>query len=100
MNKCTGGIQLEFGTYLTPEQAWDRVKDLALDNPDYAANSVEWFEERAKINEPCSVCEVNKVWRYGGTDLCFCCMIGETDVSTDCELYLDEGEEHVKNDHH
>jgi hypothetical protein len=79
-------VMHHFGFYLTPEQAYFKNKSIATGNPDYPMQTLEDWIARSKINVPCTVCGVEKVWRYGGLDLCFYCMTGESDASDDYEL--------------
>jgi len=64
-----------FAAYLTPEQAREKG----------TMESLKELRKRARINRVCENCE-NPVWRYGGADMCFPCVTGETDASEDYEL--------------
>lgn len=70
-----------FCRYLTPEEAvaFDRQH-----NP-RSVSSIEYYKKRAKLNKTCCNCD-EKVWRYGGGDMCFSCTTGESDASGDYEL--------------
>lgn len=80
-----------FGQYLTPEQAYENNKDVATNNPDYPMQTLEDYTKRSKVNGMCTVCEMEKIWRYGGTDMCFSCLTGEADASDDYELIYGGG---------
>jgi len=69
-----------FDNYITAEQAYEMNKEL---NPE---STLEDWKKRAKMTEVCTVCGMEEVWRYGGTDMCFHCTTGESDTSEDYEL--------------
>lgn len=71
-----------FGLYLSPEQMFAR--DTSINGkPLY---TLQEYIERSNIDERCSVCEMEDVWKYGGTHMCFSCMTGEHDASDEMEL--------------
>lgn len=72
----------EFAEYITPEKAKE-FNDKFKGNTKYP---LSYWEHRASINQYCSVCEAEPVWRFGQTDLCFSCCTGESDPSDDYEL--------------
>jgi hypothetical protein len=64
-----------FAEYITPAKAHEL-------NPD---RSVKQYEKQARNHSTCQ-CGQEKVWKYGGCDLCFSCTTGEADASDDYEL--------------
>jgi hypothetical protein len=73
-----------FSDYLTPEEAYRINK-----NNNGEVISLEEFEERAKIKGICTGCRAEEKWRYAGSNLCFSCVTGEWDASSDYELISD-----------
>lgn len=70
------GGPLDFGVYITPEQARNEYGD---------NRTLQELRELAKVNGKCANCD-NPIWRYAGGDMCFPCTTGESDASDDCEL--------------
>lgn len=65
-----------FYSYITPEQAKANGDTRSLKELRHLARQPE---------KTCCNCD-EKVWRYGGCDMCFSCTTGEADASEDYEL--------------
>lgn len=65
---------MNFGAYITPEQAKAQGD----------SRSLEALRKMARSNRKCECGQ--PAWRYGGAGLCFPCTTGEADASEDCEL--------------
>lgn len=70
-----------FTKYITPEQA------LKLDQgtKNGRRKTLSYYQKGSMNNSQCENCS-EKVWKYGGTGLCFSCTTGEADASEDYEL--------------
>ena len=72
-----------FINFVTPEQA------KALDDQTKGGRRkpLSYYKRRAKDHRFCFICESEKIWRFGDTDLCFSCTTGEADASDDYEIF-------------
>ena len=75
-----------FVRYLTPLEA-KQIDESCLNG---RRKPIEYYEALAKIDQICSVCEGEKVWRYADLGMCFSCTTGESDASDDYEITLDK----------
>lgn len=66
-----------FYKYITPKEAFKQ--DVI------SGTSLMEYEERAKDNGECEVCE-RPAWKITGLGMCFTCTTGESDASEDYEL--------------
>jgi hypothetical protein len=70
-----------FDNFITPEEAYEFDVINGIED-----TTVEMYEKRSKLNEPCQVCETEQAWNYHGCGMCFSCTTGESDASEDYEL--------------
>jgi len=70
-----------FAKYITPEQA-KKLHDKL--NP-HDIRSLSYWKKKSKDKRWCQ-CGQERVWKFGGTGLCFSCTTGEADASDDYEL--------------
>lgn len=70
-----------FGAYITPEEA----KRLDDETPGGRRKSLRYYKKWSKNNSWCQ-CGQERVWKWGGTGLCFSCTTGEADASDDYEI--------------
>lgn len=71
-----------FGTFLTPQEAYDKqVQEGVL---------LEEYEALAAEEGTCSNCD-EPIWKLVGLGMCFSCTTGEADASEDFELIKTSG---------
>ncbi|GAF69270.1 unnamed protein product [marine sediment metagenome] len=71
-----------FGYFLTPKEAYDQ--DARTKNG--RREPLSFYEDAAKNDSICEVCEMEKVWKLVDCGMCFSCTTGEADASDDYEL--------------
>ena len=47
---------------------------------------LDYYKRCAENSGLCEICEVEEVWKFGDTGMCFSCTTGEADASDDYEL--------------
>jgi len=67
-----------FGKYIAIKEAFTKYQS----NPPHSKRELN---RMARNHKTCMNCD-EKVWRFGGCELCFSCTTGESDASDDIEL--------------
>ena len=71
-----------FAEYITPEKA--KQLDDTLEGG--RRKPLSHYKHLSTKNVICEICEVEKIWKFADTGMCFSCTTGETDASDDYEL--------------
>jgi hypothetical protein len=71
-----------FEHFLTPEQA----RKMDQKTKGGRREPLSFYEDLARDDRMCEVCESERVWKLANCGMCFSCTTGEADASDDYEI--------------